>query len=431
MVSTDLSKSTKRITLAKFKEIKTRVDKYLNDGGKATSTSRVCPDDPDPSTYILYSQWQNIVKRYEAFVKKNGREPKTIQIYVEASDLSNTGSKIPLSTFLDMKARVDSFIAAGGKPEYNRRIYLDFTTQMDYVTYSTYLAMLKKYSDFVAKNSRQPNYITTTKSSSSTPIITTKDCYRSPKSGIKIPLNTFLDMKTRVDNFIAGGGKPTNDRKIYLNFKTKTDHVVYSEYLKMLKKYTDFLASKGRQPNYITTTKSGSSTPIITTKDCYRSPRWYSGSNIVQDTLWYCGCNTVQQIMEELTDIFYSEKSLAKIMGTTKSGTGPSEIVACLKKLLKANGYTIKKCEWVYLSDYSWDNIGKMIADPKIGIGLHSVYKLRWGHYEYPIKLCKSSETITIANSLSGGYLEPRSFSTMKKYANAGSYPSLLIVQIE
>ena len=339
MVSTDLSKSTKRITLAKFKEIKTRVDKYLNDGGKATSTSRVCPDDPDPSTYILYSQYLNMLARYNAFVKKNGREPKTLQIYVEASDLSNTGAKIPLSTFLDMKARVDSFIADGGKPEYNRRIYLDFTTQMDYVTYSTYLAMLKKY--------------------------------------------------------------------------------------------TDFLASKGRQPNYITTTKSGSSTPTITTKDCYRSPRWYSGSNIVQDTLWYCGCNTVQQIMEELTDIFYSEKSLAKIMGTTKSGTGPSEIVACLKKLLKANGYTIKKCEWVYLSDYSWDNIGKMIADPKIGIGLHSVYKLRWGHYEYPIKLCKSSETITIANSLSGGYLEPRSFSTMKKYANAGSYPSLLIVQIE
>ena len=39
MISTDLSKSTSRITLKKFKEIKARVDKYLNEGGKANSTS--------------------------------------------------------------------------------------------------------------------------------------------------------------------------------------------------------------------------------------------------------------------------------------------------------------------------------------------------------------------------------------------------------
>ena len=338
MTYTDLSKSTSRITLAKFKEIKARVDKYLSDGGKVTSTSRVCPDHPDPSTYILYSQYLNMLARYNAFVKKNGREPKTLQIYVDATNLSSTGAKIPLSTFLDMKARVDSFIADGGKPEYNRRIYLDFTTQMDYVTYSTYLAMLKKYSDFVAKNSRQPNYITTT--------------------------------------------------------------------------------------------KSGSSTPTITTKDCYKSPRWYSGTELKQDTNYYCGCNLSQQILREITGNYYSESYLAKQLGTTKSGTGPNEITSVIKKILTNAGYKVKTCKWVYLSDYAWDSIGKMIADPKIGVGLHSVYKLRWGHYEYPIKLCKSSETITIAQGLSGGYIQPRSFTTMKKYANAASYPSLLIVEV-
>ncbi|WP_413861801.1 pseudomurein-binding repeat-containing protein [Methanobrevibacter sp. UBA417] len=337
-MSTDLSKSTSRITLKKFKEIKARVDKYLSDGGKVTSTTRVCPDHPDPSTYILYSQYQNMLARYNAFIKKNSREPKTLQIYVEATDLTNTGAKIPLATFLDMKARVDSFIADGGKPEYNRRIYLDFTTQMDYVTYSTYLAMLKKYSDFVAKNSRQPNYITTT--------------------------------------------------------------------------------------------KSGSSTPTITTKDCYKSPRWYSGTELKQDTNYYCGCNLSQQILREITGNYYSESYLAKQLGTTKSGTGPNEITSVIKKILTQNGYTVKTCKWVYLSDYTWDSIGKMIADPKTGVGLHSVYKLRWGHYEYPIKLCKSSETITIAQGLSGGYIQLRSFKTMKSYANAASYPSLLIVEV-
>ncbi len=342
-MSTDISKSTSRITLAKFKEIKTRVDKYLKDGGKATNKSRVCPNHPDPSTYILYSQYQNMVKRYEAFVKKNGREPKTIQIYVEASNLNNTGSKIPLATFLDMKARVDSFTKAGGKPDSSRKIYLDYTTQMDYVTYKEYQVMLQKYNTFLNKNGRQPSYISTS---------------------------------------------------------TKTS----------------------------TLTSTLSST--VASKDCYRSPRWFSGSAIVQDTLYYCACNTVQQILKELTDVFYSEKSLARIMGTTTSGTGPNEIVSCLKKLLKNNEYTVKTCKWVYLSDYSWDDIGKMIADPKTGVGLHSVYKLKWGHYEYPIKLCNSSKTITIAQGLSGGYIQPRSFSTMKKYANAASYPSLLIVEV-
>jgi len=339
MTYTDLSKSTSRISLSKFKEIQARVDKYLSDGGKVTSTTRVCPDHPDPSTYILYSQYQNMLARYNAFVKKNGREPKTLQIYVEASDLSNTSAKIPLNTFLDMKARVDSFIAAGGKANNSRKIYLDYTTQMDYVTYSTYLAMLKKYSDFIAKNSRQPNYITTT--------------------------------------------------------------------------------------------KSGSSTPTITTKDCYKSPRWYSGTELKQDTNYYCGCNLSQQILREITGNYYSESYLAKKLGTTKNGTGPNEIVKVIQSILTSSGYKVKTCKWVYKSDYTWDDIGKGIENPKMAIGIHSVYKLKWGHYEYCYKLCKSSKTIYIANSLSGGYLQARSFDTMMSYINAASYPSILVVEVE
>ena len=253
--------------------------------------------------------------------------------------------------------------------------------------------------------------------------------YDQSQSGIKIPLNTFLDMKTRVDNFIAGGGKPTNDRKIYLNFKTKTDHVVYSEYLRMLKKYTDFLTSKGRQPNYITTTKY--STPTITTKDCYRSPRWYSGTEMKQDTNWYCGCNLSQQVLREITGNYYSESYLAKKLRTTKNGTGPNEIVQVIQSILKSSGYNVKTCKWVYKSDYTWDDIGKGIENPKMAIGIHSVYKLKWGHYEYCYKLCKSSKTIYIANSLSGGYLQARSFNTMMSYINAASYPSILVVEVE
>jgi hypothetical protein len=336
IMSKDISKSTSRINLSKFKEIRARVDKYLTDGGKATSTSKVCPDHPDPSTYILYSQWQNMVKRFNVFVKKNGREPKTIQIYVEASNLSNTIANIPLSTFLDMKARVDSFIAAGGKPESSRKIYLDFTTQMDYVTYSTYLAMLKKYSDFIAKNSRQPTFISTS---------------------------------------------------------TKT--------------------------------------PTIASKDCYRSPRWYSGIELKQNTIYYCGVNCSQQILQELTGNYYAESALAKRLRTTTSGTEPDIMVKIIKSVLTSEGFKVKKCAWDYKSNYSWDEIGKFIEDPKISFCFHDLYKLKWGHYEYPYKLCKSSEIINIANSLSGGYLESRSFSKMLSYINAYSGKSILIVQVE
>ena len=248
------------------------------------------------------------------------------------------------------------------------------------------------------------------------------------KITIKIPLSTFLDMKARVDKYKAQVGTIKQNRVIYLNFKQKYDYVTYSKYLEMLAKYNTFIAINGRQPNYITTTNS--STPTKTT-DCYKNPRWYSGTQMKQDLLWYCGCNSLQQILYELTGNYYAESSIAKLAGTTRRGTDPVEIVRVLKLVLSHAGLKVKRCEWIYKDDISWEEIGEIIQNPKQSVCIHSKYRDKWGHYEIPVALCLSNKILTIANSLSGGYIEKRSFSTQERYIREQAGRSILIVEVE
>lgn len=334
------------------------------------------------------------------------------------TDLTNNEKKIDIKIFKDMKSRVNKYIEQGGKPIDERRIYLDYDTKAEYVLYYKYKNMLVRYNAYVSKYNKEPTSLQI--SVNAGPI---------DDKNVKVPLETFLDMKARVDAF---KGTLNDTTHVYLDMTTMYDYINYSTYKNMLKNYNTFVSKNKRQPNYITTTTKSCNTTIeIPNADCYKNPRYYSNGNMKQETLWYCSANMVQQILYELTGVYYSESYLAKKMGVTKSGTGPNEIVACVKNILQNSGYKIKTCEWKYFDDIGWNLLGKMCQDSKIGVGLHSVYKLKWGHYEAFYKLCLSKEKIYILNSLSGGYLEARSFSTMKSYMNAYSGKSILVVEVE
>lgn len=333
-------------------------------------------------------------------------------------DLTNNEKKIDIEIFKDMKNRVDNYVQHGGKILDDRRIYLDYNTQSEFILYYKYKNMLVRYNAYVQKYKKEPESLQISVNARAIDSLS-----------IKIPVSTFLDMKARVDAYT---GKLNDTTHVYLDMTTMYDYINYSTYKYMLFKYNAFIKKYGRQPSYVTTAiESTQSNTTVTTKNCYSSPRWFSGTEMRQNTLWYCGVNLTQQILREITGVYYSESVLAKYLGTTKSGTGPDMIISVLKKILTNNGYTVKRAEWLYKSDISWDEIGKAIENPKVGLGLHDLYRMRWGHYEYPVKLCKSSEVITIANSLSGGYLEARSFSTMLKYINGQSGKSILIVEVE
>ena len=168
--------------------------------------------------------------------------------------------------------------------------------------------------------------------------------------------------KARVEKFKAQGGLINQDRAIYLQYPNGVDYITYGKYLEMLAKYNTFVAVQGRQPNYITTTNSSTPSKKV---DCFKNPRWYSNGYMKQETSWYCGCNSLEQILYELTGNHYSESNIAKLVGTTQRGSDPDAMVKVLKILLTREGLTVKRCEWIYKDDISWEQIGEIIQNPK------------------------------------------------------------------
>lgn len=161
---------------------------------------------------------------------------------------------------------------------------------------------------------------------------------------------------------------------------------------------------------------------------CYRSKRYLKDANIKQDTNYWCACNIFQQIMYELYGLTISESVIASAMGTTTDGTAHNGIINGGKAIAKQYGHNVT-IEFKNYSDMTEKQIGELIADPNVGIFIHDLYKLTWGHYEYLIGLCLSSGVYTVANSLSGGYIEQRSRTTMQSYINGISQPSVGIVR--
>ncbi|KUK74739.1 MULTISPECIES: hypothetical protein [Methanobacterium] len=161
---------------------------------------------------------------------------------------------------------------------------------------------------------------------------------------------------------------------------------------------------------------------------CYRSKRYLTDANIKQDTNYWCACNIFQQIMYELYGLIISESEIAKAMGTTKDGTGHKEIISGGKTIAQRYGHNIS-IEFRNYSDMTEEELGKLVAHRDVGLFIHDLYKLKWGHYEYLIGLCIASGIYVVANSLSGGYIENRSRSTTQSYINGMNQPSIGIVK--
>lgn len=186
-------------------------------------------------------------------------------------------------------------------------------------------------------------------------------------------------------------------------------------------------------PKYVTLeNRFQNSTPTNPTAPdndgCYRSKRYLKDANIKQDTNYWCACNIFQQIMYELYGLTISESVIASAMGTTTDGTAHTGIINGGKAIAKQYGHTVS-IEFVNYSSLTEKQIGELIANPDVGLFFHDLYKNKWGHYEYIIGLCPSSGVYTVANSLSGGYIEQRSRATMQSYINGISQPSVGIVR--
>lgn len=157
-------------------------------------------------------------------------------------------------------------------------------------------------------------------------------------------------------------------------------------------------------------------------------------NGIGQCTPYYCACNSLQQSFYRLTGINVPESQIAKVAGTTSSGTshgGINTAVNWFNREYKQN-VTIN---WLYFSDLGndaserWNKLAGHCTDG--AVFCHLLYRNKWGHYEVLESVNK--DTVTVLNSLGNkcgstsycGYVETRSKANQLSYMNGISQASV------
>jgi len=241
-----------------------------------------------------------------------------------------------------------------------------------------------------------------------------------------LPKATFLDMKKRVDDWISTkGSSPTT---VYID-STKKEHVNYEIYKDMLERMEKWKIAKGTYADGVYVSPPTPPVPPSTLKtkqNCMYVAK-YLKDYINQETSYWCGPNCIQQVIYELWGKYYSEKEIAQIAGTIPSGTGYQGLYNALTTLVTRLGGKVK-IEWKNFSELKWEGLNDVIKDPNRSFYTNCLYKNKWGHYEYFIGICLSSKQVIVANSLSGGWIETRSFATAEQYIRGITWPSVCIV---
>ena len=145
-----------------------------------------------------------------------------------------------------------------------------------------------------------------------------------------------------------------------------------------------------------------------------------------QNTSYYCACHSLQEVLRNLTGKVIPQKTLASVMGTTTKGTGHQGIrtaVAWFNKKYNTNITMTEK----YYSDVGENGVKKIINSTNQDLIVHSLYRLKFGHYEVINSINTTSHNWNVQNSLGDkcsngcycGYKENRSTATMKSYINA------------
>lgn len=255
----------------------------------------------------------------------------------------------------------------------------------------------------------------------------------------KIYEKDFKDMCKRFTKFVE------NDKNHRL-----PNYVSYKGYKVTPKLFTEILSrifvwydSNKKMPNYASAnskvfSKSSSAAKKVTNGlKPYLKNKGCSGMG--QCTSYYCGCNSFQQAFYRLTGILVDEATIAKVAGTTTSGTdhnGLNTVVAWFNKKYKKN----VKITWKNFSD-----LGKTDAERwkklqhYINIGavfIHLLYRKKWGHYEVPESV--NDANLTILNSLGDkcssssycGYIEYRTKAEQLSYIKGISQKSIAILTI-
>ena len=313
----------------------------------------------------------------------------------------------------------------------NRPVYVNYPNTDKYIVFEKYMEMKDRWDNFITTNRREPSYIWIVNELAAVDVSNEDRIWN---------MDTILDLEIRVNQYKMQNAEIADNRRVYLKMVEMREYITYSKYKEIMSRVNVFRATNGRNPNFvynIAKTNTNSSRPNAVGDDItpnndgwYMSQRYKSAaSSIKQETNYWCGPNSVQQVWYELTGVWHKESEIAKYAGTTTSGTGHNGLDTAVKKLANIDGKKVS-ISWKYLSDLGYTELAKLVKSLKNGVYVHSKYKLKWGHYEYVVGVNPITKKVLVANSLSGGWLEYRSFATMNSYVAAISQKSVCDVTL-
>jgi len=132
-------------------------------------------------------------------------------------------------------------------------------------------------------------------------------------------------------------------------------------------------------------------------KGVYQSPRFVH--NLKQGTRYWCAPFMEEQLIYELYDIKVAQSELARDSGTGTSGTGHAGVISGITTEVQHLGHKVS-CAFRNFSDVGWTKLGEMVEDPNIGIGIHCLYRNKWGHYMVPVFIDVNKKIVGFSDSL-------------------------------
>lgn len=343
------------------------------------------------------------------------------------NDLTWSETQISNSTFKKTIDIVNNYAQSGKIITDDRLIYPNYPNMDIAIQYWRYKEILNRWESYKKVNGKEPEslYIQ----------IPAVDVSCDDKI---LPINTILDMEKRVKNYLANGGIIQDTRRIYLDMSTRQEFITYTRYKEIMNRVETFRKTNNRDPQVVyiipqsnennTTRPNAVGDDITPNGNGWYIVQRYRPSDIVQIYNWDCGPNATQQAYYEISGKRHDEKEIIKIEGTTTNGTDHNGITKGFLTLAKEDGINVN-VNWQYFSDLGYDNLGKAVKDIKRGVLQHSRYKYKYGHYEYILGVNPTTKKYMIANSLSGGWIEFRTFSKNTAYLNLISQKSICIAE--
>ncbi len=260
----------------------------------------------------------------------------------------------------------------------------------------------------------------------------------------QVLVNDYLDMNKRFITYVNKNGKVPN----YIVTKKSKKKVNVNLFIFCLGKILVYYNNNKALPNYcimnskdvtgVTKPKVDKCVnPYLSENHCTNQ----GGQCLGQPNSYYCGVQTIWQILHKFGIKDYSKDTIAKWCGTTTKGTSHDGMKSCIAKINKEKG-TKLKIEFKNLSDMGstqkerWTAIGKLICKSNVGVGIHSMYRQKYGHYECLQMVNVTNGNTYVLNSLGNkcnspafcGYVETRSWNEWQKYISMISQPSIIII---